>query len=94
MTRTTSEVGNTKPFDEALRLYPTIEAVAEQNVAKLRPSGQPIAVLRAVPTGSGASKSTSDDAGGSYLHSTRCSGDALCQLVGGSGFGQRSSRNC
>ena len=38
MTRTTGEVGDTKPFDEALRLYPTIEAVAEHNVA-----GQPIA---------------------------------------------------
>ena len=43
MTRTT--------FDDALRLYPTIEAVAEHNVAKLRASGQPIAVLRAVHTG-------------------------------------------
>ena len=54
MTRTTSEIGDTKPFDEALRLYPTIEAVAEHNVAKLRASGQPIAVLRAVHTGPGA----------------------------------------
>ena len=64
MTRTTGEVGDTKSFDDALRLYPTIEAVAEHNVAKLRASGQPIAVLRAVHTGHGASKATSDDAGG------------------------------
>ena len=64
MTQTTGEVGDTKPFDEALRLYPTIEAVAEHNVAKLRASGQPIAVLRAVHTGPGASKATLDDAGG------------------------------
>ena len=64
MTRTTGEVGDTKSFDDALRLYPTIEAVAEHNVAKLRASGQPIAVLRAVHTGPGASKATSDDAGG------------------------------
>ena len=64
MTRTTGEVGDTKSFDDALRLYPTIEAVAEHNVAKLRASGQPIAVLSAVHTGPGASKATSDDAGG------------------------------
>ena len=64
MTRTTGEVGDTKSFDDALRLYPTIEAVAEHNVAKLRASGQPIAVLRAAHTGPGASKATSDDAGG------------------------------
>ena len=42
MTRTTGEVGDTKSFDDALRLYPTIEAVAEHNVAKLRASGQPL----------------------------------------------------
>ena len=64
MTRTAGEVGDTKSFDEALRLYPIIEAVAEHNVAKLRASGQPIAVLRAVHTGPGASKATLDDAGG------------------------------
>ena len=64
MTRTTGEVGDTKSFDDAFRLYPTIEAVAEHNVAKLRASGQPIAVLSAVHTGPGASKATSDDAGG------------------------------
>ena len=64
MTRTTGEVGDTKSFDDALRLYPTIEAITGHNVAKLRASGQPIAVLRAVHTGPGATKATSDDAGG------------------------------
>ena len=64
MTRTTGEVGDTRSFDDALRLHPTIEAVAEHNVAKLRASGQPIAVLRAVHTGPGASTATLDDAGG------------------------------
>ena len=64
MTQTAGEVGDTNSFDEALRLYPTIEAVAEHNVSKLRASGQPIAVLRAVHTGPGASKATLDDAGG------------------------------
>ena len=39
-------------------------AVAEHNVAKLRASGQPIAVLSALHTGPSASKATSDDAGG------------------------------
>ena len=91
MTQTTGEVGDTMSFDEALRLYPTIEAVAEHNVAKLRASGQPIAVLRAVQKGYiGRCRWI----GACYLHCTRCSGDALCQLVGGSGFGQRCSRNC
>ena len=64
MTQTTGEVGDTKSFDDALHLYPTIEAVAEHNVAKLHASGQPIAVLSAVHTGPGASKATMDDAGG------------------------------
>ena len=64
MTQTAGEVGDTKSFDYALHLYPTNEAVAEHNVAKLRASGQPIAVLRAAHTGPGASKATSDDAGG------------------------------
>ena len=51
MTRTAGEVGDIRPFDSALHLYPTIEAVAEHNVAKLCASGHPVAVLRAVHTG-------------------------------------------
>ena len=64
MTQTAGEIGDTKSFDDALHLYPTTEAVAEHNIAKLHASGQPIAVLRAAHTGPGASKATSDDAGG------------------------------
>ena len=45
-----------------LPLY--IEAVAEHNVAKLCASGHPVAVLRAIHTGPGASKASTDDAGG------------------------------
>ena len=64
MTRTAGEVGDIRPFDTALHLYPTIEAVAEHNVAKLCASGHAVAVLRAVHTGPGASKASTDDAGG------------------------------
>ena len=64
MTRTADEVGDIRPFNTALHLYPTIEAVAEHNVAKLCASGHPVAVLRAVHTGPGASKASTDDAGG------------------------------
>ncbi len=66
MTRTAGEVGDIRLFDAALRLYPTIEAVAEHNVAKLHASGQPVAVMRAVHMGPGASKASNDDAGGLY----------------------------
>ena len=64
MMRTAGEVGDIRPFDNALHLYPTIEAVAEHNVAKLCASGHPVAVLRAAHTGPGASKASTDDAGG------------------------------
>ena len=64
MTQTAGEVGDTKSFDDALHLYCTIESVAEHNVAKVHASGLSIAVLRAAHTGPGASKATSDDAGG------------------------------
>ena len=64
MTRTPVEVGDVRDFDNALHLYPTTEAVAEYNVSKLRANGQPVAVIKAVHTGPGASKTPSDDAGG------------------------------
>ena len=64
MKRTPAEVGDITPFDGALRLYPTIEAVAEYNANKLRASGQPVAVIKAVHTGPDASKASPDDAGG------------------------------
>ena len=60
MTRTAGDVGDIRQFDTALHLYPTIEAVAEHNVAKLCASGHPVAVLRAVHTGPGASKPSCD----------------------------------
>ncbi len=60
MRQTPAEVGDTTPFDDALRLYPTKEAVQEHNVSKLRASDQPVAIH----SGHGASKASSDDAGG------------------------------
>ena len=79
MTRTAGEVGDIRAFDKALHLYPTIEAVAEHIVAKLCASGHPVAVLRAVHTGPGASKASTDDAGGlePVVYITWGSGDAL-----------------
>ena len=64
MKRTPAEVGDVTAFDGALRLYPTVEAVAEYNANKLRASGQPIAVIRAVHTGPDASRASMDEAGG------------------------------
>ena len=52
------------PFANALHLYPTVEAVVEHNVSKLKDSGQPIATIKAVHTGANAAKASSDDAGG------------------------------
>ena len=45
-------------------LYPSTKAVAEHNVSKLRASDQPVAVLKAIHSGPGASKASPDDAGG------------------------------
>ena len=64
MRRTPAEVGDTTPFDDALHLYPTVLAVSEHNVSKLRASVQAIANIKAVHAGPGAAKASVDDAGG------------------------------
>ena len=64
MNRTQAEIGNVSIFDDSLRLYPTVEAVAEYNVAQLHARGQPIATIKAVHTGPDASRASNDDAGG------------------------------
>ena len=51
-------------LDDALHLHPTVQAVAEYNVAKLRNAGEPIATIRAVHTGPNASKASSEDTSG------------------------------
>ena len=64
MQQTVAEIEDPAPFDNAIRLFPTTAAVAEYNVAKLHSIGQPVAVIKAVHSGPGASKVSADDAGG------------------------------
>ena len=64
MKQTHVQVQDLALFCNALYLYPTIEAVAEHNVTKLRASGQPITTVKAIHTGPNASKASPDDAAG------------------------------
>ncbi len=64
MTRTPAQIINTSSFNDALRLFPTLEAVVEHNVSKLHACGKPVATIKAVHSGPNASKGSSDDAGG------------------------------
>ena len=51
-------------FGDALHLHPTVQAVAEYNVAKLHNAGEPISTIKTVHTGPNASKASSEDASG------------------------------
>ena len=65
MKHTPSHVGDLSPFNCAVHLFPTIEAVAEYSLAKLRDIiNRPIAVIKAVHSGPKAHKASSVDAGG------------------------------
>ena len=64
MKRTAAEIGDTSSFDDAVRFYPTNESVTGYNVDKLRASGHPVAIIKAVNSGKGASNASADDAGG------------------------------
>ena len=64
MTRTPAQISDISIFNDALRLFPTVEAVVEHNVSKLHACGQPVATIKAVHSGPNASKASSDDAGG------------------------------
>ena len=64
MSQTPAQVRDVTPFSGAMYLYPSAKAVAEHNVSKLRASGQPVAVLKSIHSGPGASKASPDDAGG------------------------------
>ena len=66
MTRTPARASNSSSFDDALHLFPTVEAVVEYNINKLHACGQPVATIKAVHTGANASKASVDDAGGLY----------------------------
>ena len=64
MTRTQAQIPDVSSFADSLRLFPTIEAVVEYNVAKLQACSQPIATIKAVHTGPNAAKASPDDASG------------------------------
>ena len=64
MTRTQAQIPDMSSFADSLRLFPTIEAVVEYNVAKLQACGQPIATINSVHTGPNAAKASPDDASG------------------------------
>ena len=64
MKQTPAEMADLAPFTNALHLHPTIEAVVEHNISKLRASGHPVATVKAVHSGQNASKASSEDAGG------------------------------
>ena len=64
MKQTPAQVEDLTPFNNALRLHPTVVAVVECNVTSLHASGQPIATIKAIHTGPNASKASSDDASG------------------------------
>ena len=50
MKQTPARLLNLAPFTTALHLHPTIEAVVDHNVSRLRASGQPIATIKAIST--------------------------------------------
>ena len=64
MEQTPTRVQDQSSFVNALRLFPTVEAVVDHNVAMLREYGHPIATIKAVHTGANASSASPDDAGG------------------------------
>ena len=64
MKQTLAETEDPSSFNDALRLFPSTGAVSEYNVAKLHANGQPVAMIKAVHSGPGASKVSADDAGG------------------------------
>uniref|UniRef100_A0A1X7U1W0 Uncharacterized protein n=1 Tax=Amphimedon queenslandica TaxID=400682 RepID=A0A1X7U1W0_AMPQE len=62
--QTPTRVQDQSPYVNALRLFPTVEAVVHQTVAMLREYGHPIATIKAVHTGANAATVQPNDAGG------------------------------
>ena len=79
MKQTRTDVQDLAPFANALCLYPTVEAVVEHNVTKLKDSGQPIATTKAIHTGANAAKASSDDASG--LEAVVCMAKSACVML-------------
>ena len=51
LTRTPAHVSDSSSFNNALHLFPTVEAVVEHNINKLYACGQPVATIKAVHAG-------------------------------------------
>ena len=64
MKQTPSQVENLTSFESALYLFPTVEAVVQYNLDKLRSTDKPVAIIKAVHTGPNAHIALTDDAGG------------------------------
>ena len=64
MQQTPSNLNDITCFANAVHLFPTVESVVEYNISKLHNISRPIATIKAVHSGSNASKATSEDAGG------------------------------
>ena len=64
MTCSATNVDVSKPFENALRLHPLKQSVAEHNALKLYQLGKPIAAIKAIHSGTNASKATTDDVQG------------------------------
>ena len=83
MTRTIESAGvnreNLTLFDEAIRLFLTVEEVAEYNVAYLRRLGRPIAHIKAIHNCAEAKKASEDEAGGLHASVVLCEGAVLCR---------------
>ena len=56
MNKTPAQVEDLAPFTDALHFRPTIEAVVEHNVSRLRASGHPVATIKAVHSEPNAAK--------------------------------------
>ena len=56
MTRSTANVADTRPFQNALHLHPLKQSVAEHNALKLCQLGRPVAAIKAIHSGTNASK--------------------------------------
>ena len=63
MKQTPAAVEKASIFQDALHLFPTVAAVAEYNVEKLRTNSQPVARIEAICSGPGASRIPTSDAG-------------------------------
>ena len=64
ISRCKSRICNSCEFDDALHLFPTIEAAGNHNFLQMQLSDHPIALIKAVHSGANAAKASADDASG------------------------------